>query len=674
MSLLREFLAGSEWANYKKWRAQRSRFAPVAIRLEVSANLMRFALQQFRTRLRQKLKIGKRSPMRPAFQKLFADPSLLTAQAVISHFSTRPKPSYLWSEADLPKLKEIALERFADDVERLKSQAEKIKRGVFPLVSGIEFDGSGELNWQHPFDDPEHLFYLNRWYHGITLAKAYFYTQDESYAEHFVKLLGDWAEHNPVDPASRVWESYSVTERIANWIFAYHLLSGSKVFQKPGLLLLLGLLSEHAHYLSEHLEVKENHNHLMNNGRALFEVGLLFPELRNASGLADMGWQILTREMKRQFRQDGMLGEQSVHYHLLLLRTYLEVSLLARRNGRLLDEQYLETLDRMHKSADAFIRADGSIPMIGDLSPDSDVKSLVGLMFAGATQFGFKISHHLSEHGLWYSRPSEVIIPPDPVHPRLSYLPESGYAIVMTRNLHLTFGCDPRARIIRHGHADVLGLNLWIQGQPLLVDGGNYSYGKREWEQYFRGPYAHSLTVVDELPPYILPGYQQVLLPADYLEAEAAIVECVERDGIIYLEGYHTGYRRLEAPATVRRQIWVATDNWIFIRDSVEGPGKRQVEVLYQLGDCGFDKGLVSCPGGHKLAFFKFRSDCLFEVTQFRAQQDPEIRGWAAPAYGVKQPATTLSCRMSGVGDTNFETLIWLNPGSEPVWPEDLTN
>src|SRR5207237_1502008 len=141
------------------------------------------------------------------------------------------------------------------------------------------------------------------------------YTGNESYAQCVVRLLEHWNEHNPANHSSPVWESYSVSERITNWIFAYHLLKGSATFQKRGLMLLLRLLSEHALYLSENLELKESHNHLINNGRALYEFGLLFPELKSASSFKAVGWEILTREMKRQFLPDGMLGEQSVHYH-----------------------------------------------------------------------------------------------------------------------------------------------------------------------------------------------------------------------------------------------------------------------------------------------------------------------------------------------------------------------
>lgn len=665
--VLQEFFRGSEWSHYKSWRRRASRLAGLTVPLEVGSKLVRFALQRLDARLRGRFG---REYASIGTENIFLDSSFASEQAVIDYFSTRQAPVYLWNENDAVALKKWALENLRQEVEDLRLKAEKIKLGIFPLVSDIEFDLSGKLNWLHPFDDTEQLFFLNRWYHGVNLAKAYFYDCDESYADCFVRLLEDWNEYNPIARSSPVWESYSVTERINNWIFAYHLLKTSPTFKKRGLPLLIGLLSQHAHYLSENLEVRESHNHLINNARALYVFGLLFPELKQASSFEEIGWEILTREMKRQFSPDGMLDEQSVHYHLLLMRAYLEVTLLARRNGRHLDDEYLEGLRRMFRCADAFIRPDGSIPLIGDFSPDTDLRSMVGLTMAGATQFGFDVSGHLSEYGLWYSGPPKTAKPAGSTATGLICLNKSGYAIVKTPELHLTLNCDPRAKVIRHGHADVLGLNLWVRGHELLVDGGNYSYGKREWDEYFRGPYSHNTVAIDGLAPYVLPGYQQVLLSPNYSEAEAGIVACREDGPGFYLEAYHTGYKRLAQPVTVRRRVWIALNDWILIRDDVSGAGNRCVEVIYNFGRCGFENGSLLSAEGEKLASVDARSPSNFQIKLFRGQSDPCLRGWRSPSYGLKEAATTIIYQIAAVGDVTFDTLIWLNPDSRIEWPE----
>ena len=600
----------------------------------------------------------------------FSASSLQTPQAVISHFVNRSEPVYLWNDADLPRLKMLATTEMREEIELLKTKAEKIRAGVFPLVSDVEFSFSGRVRWQFSFDDVEHLFFLNRWYHGITLAKAYFYIGDEGYVETFATLLENWIDDNPVNPASPAWESYSVTERIVNWIFAYHLLIRSNTFQERALVLLLSALASHARYLSEHLELKENHNHLINNARALFEVGVVFPEFDGADEFEETGWRILTRELKRQFLSDGMLGEQSVHYHLLLARTYLEVAIVAQKNGRRIESEFREQLERMLQCADAFVRPDGSIPLIGDFSPDTNLSSLIGIISAAAARFKINMGHRLTEAGLWYSDLSRNDAPHREGKDELLHLDGSGYAIVRTPNLHITFGCDPRGRVIRHGHADVLGLNVWYRGHDILADGGNYSYSKRRWDQYFRGPYAHSTVVIDGLPPYILPGYQQVLLPAEYSRASAQLETPVNQNGLFYFEGRHSGYERLAQPASVRRQVWIAAEDWIFIRDSISGKGERRVEVVYNLGASEFENEFICSKSGEKLAVIQTRCDRPFELRRWHGEDGDEIRGWISPSYAIKQPATSLSYEMKTSGDLTFETLIWLRLDAEVVWPE----
>jgi hypothetical protein len=641
----------------------------VAVPFEVCAKLAWFSMQRLNHRLRLKFVRPARQP-RSQIKELFAATALQTREAIVAHFSRRSHPNYLWDDTDLARLKAVALSHVPEEVERIKAKAEKIRDGVFPLVSDIEFSFPSQVVWQFPFDDLEHLFFLNRWYHGVTLAKAFFYTGDESHVQCFATLLESWIENNPVNTSSPVWESYSATERIVNWIFAYHLLKDSEVFQQRSLIMLLSSLSAHASYLREHLELKENHNHLINNARALFTVGLLFPELNDCADLAAEGWRILTRELKRQFLGDGMLGEQSVHYHLLLLRTYIEVTILAERNQRRIDKDYREQLERLFRCADAFIRPDGSIPMIGDFSPDTDLRSLTGIFAAGTNRFKLDMGGPLSECGLWYEDLSLVRASGSNPRRELIQLPESGYAIVRTPDLHLTFGCDPRAQVIRHGHADVLGLNVWYRGCDILTDGGNYSYSKRQWDQYFRGPYGHNTVVIDGLSPYILPGYQQVLLPAEYARARASLEAAAVDAKTFYLSGHHSGYARLSQPASVQRQVWVAVNDWILIRDTISGKGQRRVEVVYNFGKCEFENGLLSSPRGEKLALIETRCDQSFSQEHTRGGIDPQIRGWISPSYAKKEPANMVSSIVSAAGDLVFETLIWLHPDAAVVWPE----
>ena len=68
-------------------------------------------------------------------------------------------------------------------------------------------------------------------------------------------------------------------------------------------------------------------NHLANNGRGLFLLGLALGDAASA----DIGGRILLNEAKRIFLPSGVLREGSTHYHALLARNYAVAAEAARK-------------------------------------------------------------------------------------------------------------------------------------------------------------------------------------------------------------------------------------------------------------------------------------------------------------------------------------------------------
>ena len=52
-----------------------------------------------------------------------------------------------------------------------------------------------------------------------------------------------------------------------------------------------------------------------------------------------------------------------------------------------------------------------------------------------------------------------------------------------------------------HGHYDQLAVELYANGQPLVVDPGRYTYAEEPggWRRWFKGTAAHNTVTVDEL-------------------------------------------------------------------------------------------------------------------------------------------------------------------------------
>jgi len=106
-------------------------------------------------------------------------------------------------------------------------------------------------------------------------------------------------------------------------------------------------------------------NHLANNGRGLFLLGLALGDATSAQ----VGGRILVEEAKRIFLPSGVLREGSTHYHALVARNYSIAAEAAGRNGRPEAVALSETARRAMAIVPAFTLP-GGMPTIGDISPD----------------------------------------------------------------------------------------------------------------------------------------------------------------------------------------------------------------------------------------------------------------------------------------------------------------
>lgn len=526
--------------------------------------------------------------------------------------------------------------------------------------------------WRGPFHDQEDLFYLNRWYHGLTLARAFAYTGNERYVQGFIDMLEHWVHANPQDASSPVWESYSVGERIVNWLYVDALVGRVDGYRSRGVPAVRRALAQHAEYLACHLENRVVHNHLVNNARALFFYGVLCPDLPCAHDLRSQAWAILVRELEGQFLADGMLGEQSTHYHLLLLSRYAEVLLLARRNGYKVPVAVTAKVRKMFGVGGLFVRPDGTLAMVGDVSPDVDVLSLVGVLAVGAALFGVPSPVPPNGYAIWMLGLEGLEAwSPQPQATGLWLLPASGYAVYRSTDLHLVMHADPRGGVIRHGHQDFLGIDLWADGHAILPDAGNVSFSMDRWREYFCGAYAHSTVVVDGLWPAMRFAVLRDLFLDSYAHSEAWIRSLPTTGGDVVIEGWHAGYHRLPAPVDVSRRLRVVGGRTVIVHDELRGEGRHRVEIVFQFGrnlvhlDRGSKTLNVFESGGREIATVSFHSQAELCVHVYRGQTKPSIRGWFSPDYGQREEATTAVCSLQMTGQVVVETAITLQRRGE---------
>jgi hypothetical protein len=654
-----------EVENFLAW----SRREPVSLRIafysRFFARLLAVVLLWGLTRLRRVLRF--RSRLRRLFERQTATSHQFRSPSAPRYSYTWLPGPYFFRAQEFDTLTSYARGHWPDQVHGLIVWGDKLRRGIFPLVSGVEHDFSRGVQWDFPFDDREHLFFLNRFAYAPVLAKAYRYTRDLGYVQMLTALLEDWGSKNPPGHP-RTWESYSVSERICNWTLSAHLLQDVAEFREFFAGWLAPQLTRHAEFLAAHLETSAGHNHLVNNARALMTYGVCFPNLPLAAESRELGWNLVCREMPRQTLEDGIFREQSSHYHLLLTRTFTEALLLARLHGLSLPSGMAELLERMYSAMAHMIRPDGSLPYIGDICPDIESCRLTGLLAVGAVLFGrgdFKRPEGCNEHAIWYLGEAGLKeyekLSAEVAETWARNFPKSGLAALGYRrpegSAHVLLHADPLGQVVFHGDMGPMGIDIWLNGRSVIRDTGNYGYNQDAWWEYFKGAGAQNTVVVDGVSPWPPPGFRNWLPPA-YCAMEAGTGARVEGDGTLLGEAWHSGYQRLPSPLRLRRRVRLYPREGLLITDLLEGSGTHSVEVFFHLGPGraeleGDLVRLVPDDGLGSVSIW-FHSDLPLSVDL--------AEGWAATAYGRKEPGRVVRVNLYGEIPARVHTAISTNP------------
>lgn len=291
-------------------------------------------------------------------------------------------------------------------------------------------------------------------------------------------------------------------------------------------------------------------NHLTNNGRALYRIGLSIGD----QPTIDMGLTILREETRRILDDCGFLREGSSHYQLLITHWLLDVWRSAVR-GRRAEAAELQALAVRALAASRSLAMGGRYPLIGDVSPDRDPEDIADL-----TQSNDATASS------WLARlPSEDRAAILALHVPVAGSPP-GSEWKKSRWSGWTFlthvpdtGWNP---IPGHGHQDLTGFELHHHDEAIVVDPGRGRYGEMGESYLYRSARVHSIIEVDGVAPYPLNRGLYSVAFRDAVVGEAPI--CVEESETQAWTLSHAGFSRMPGVGEAQRRWYY--DN---ARDSV---------------------------------------------------------------------------------------------------------
>ena len=147
----------------------------------------------------------------------------------------------------------------------------------------------------------------------------------------------------------------------------------------------------------------------------------------------------------------------------------------------------------------------------------------------------------------------------------LSVFADTGYAVLRTPRVWLAFDCGQPAPpyLPAHAHADALSFQLWVDGRPVVVDPGTFTYEPGAQRDWFRGTRAHSTVAVDGDQFELWGAFRSGPLP------RVELLEATEAELAAAVTG-RTG---------VRHERRIRLDGMeLTVVDRLEGSGSRLVE------------------------------------------------------------------------------------------------
>ncbi len=540
------------------------------------------------------------------------------------------------------------------DPKRRVAGAEKALRHTFNSI-GIEWTFGDAIDWAfNPTTQPgskwpanhEWTWQLSRHAMWVDLGRAFYATGDEKYAAEFVAELKSWVRECPVPskadnkPFSR-WRTIEAGIRAGSvWPEVYHLFLSAKSFDDEALILMVKSEVEHALYL---MRFHTTGNWLAMESNGLYHVGALFPEFTSARSWRETAVGRLYAEFDVQVYPDGAQIELAPGYHGVTVQNFLGPVNLVPLTGFEVPKDYTAKMEKMFDYFLFSMQPTRRTPALND----SGAGGVERWMETAAKLFPQR------EDFRWVATEGKQGRAPAQTSYQFPYAGQfilrSGWA---RDALWLCMDGGPFG--YGHQHEDKLGVTLTAFGQPLLVEGGVYTYDASDWRRYVLSSRAHNVVLVDGLDQNRRKEPRETYVVktplAHVWESHAEF----DHAAAVYDEGWGP---KAERRVKQTRHVFFVKPDLFVIADELEPRDDQPhtYEALFHL-DAAEARAdglqVVTQNKGPNLTIQAFGAE---GVSIVKGQKEPVVQGWlpdSASGYGGIRPIPTAVYRKTASGKT----------------------
>lgn len=420
---------------------------------------------------------------------------------------------------------------------------------------------------------------------AVTLGRAYARTKDERYRAKFAELLTDWRANNRPNEGINWFCAQECALRLLALVWAAAAFDVELTNLKSKIWSTVAALAERIEPTLGYA-IGQHNNHGISEAMGLYLAGHCVDHPRSKEW-RHTGRTNLIKLIDEQFAEDGSYVQHSFVYQRLAIRCCLTCFSVARGYA----EPFPAAVEAKILTAGKFLRAlmvddaTGRLPNYGandganilalssceylDMRP---VIQLAHAVIADEDCFG---DGPWREELAWYGAAGKPLKGSEPVQRVGKYAArDGGYYLLRQESQTQAFIRVPHYTDGRPSQADALHVDIWMDGAPVAIDSGTYSYNDpSEWWKYFKSTDAHNTVTVDSLDQ--MPSAGRFLF-TDWTKAE---VTTWEHD---FIAAVSYAYRQIGLGVTHYRTVYAGA-GWVVVRDRLVGPNRHRYELTWHL-------------------------------------------------------------------------------------------
>lgn len=401
----------------------------------------------------------------------------------------------------------------------------------------IEFKDSDSIG------DIRYTWELNRHQFLPYLAACYLKTNDYKYIKLLEYHFDDWIDNNKFLKGVNWSSSMEIAIRAYQWLTVLHLIrdvENEDLKDKISKSVIISI-----NYVMNNLSLYSSaNNHLILEVAISSIVGYCFQGVYNQNWL-NKGYNVLEKELKNQFYEDGVNKEQALHYQAFVTDMMLQYNTIMKKIG------YEPLEENLIKKSVEFIHILNAKECYVDFGDSDDAKILTLNTFKynyydyilnfASLYYGIEFNcsdNKYSEITLFCNENAKL----REYDYKNSYIyTKGGYSIIKNKEniLFFDYALLGFGDLAAHGHADALMFMYYYKGKEFFIDSGTYIYNiKKEKRDYYRSTKAHSTLCYQ--------GINQSEIKGPFLwgkKASSKLIKSEENNERYIIEAENDGYR-----------------------------------------------------------------------------------------------------------------------------------